>query len=146
MAVHLGLNCKLYRGTAGGTPSTAAATEMKNVRDVTLNMETGEADVTTRAAQGWRVFLATLKEASLEFEMLVDSSDSDYTAIRSAFLGGSQLAFKVTDPSGMGVAFDGSVTSFSNSQPLEEGDSVSVTIRPSTTPTSVGGSSSGSGT
>lgn len=141
MAVHLGLNCKLYRGTAGQT----ATTEMTNVRDVTLNMETGEADVTTRAAEGWRVYLPTLKEASLEFEMLVDASDGDYQTLRSAFLGNTQLSFKVTDPNGQGVTFDGAVTNFTNSQPLEEGDSVSVTIRPTSKPVSLGGSVSGSG-
>jgi hypothetical protein len=141
MSAHLGLNCKLYRGTAGGN----ATTEMTNVKDVTLNMETGEADVTTRAANGWRVYLATLKEATLEFDMNVDSGDSDYGAIRSAFLGGTKLAFKVTDNSGQGIKFDGMVTGFNNSQPLEEADTVSVTIRPTENIASVGGSSSGSG-
>ena len=62
----LGLEAKLFFGAAGAT----AATEMKNVKDVTLNMETGEADVTTRAAEGWRLTAATLKEASVEFEMV----------------------------------------------------------------------------
>jgi hypothetical protein len=139
MAAHLGLNCVLKRGTAGATPDTI----MTNVRDVTLNMETGEADVTTRAADGWRVYLPTLKEASLEFEMLVDSGDADYTTIRTAFLGSTKLSFAVLDNAGNGVQFDGAVTNFSNSQPLEEGDSVSVTIRPTSKPTNVGGSVSG---
>ena len=61
----LGLEAKLFYGAAGAT----AATEMTNVKDVTLNMETGEADVTTRAAEGWRLTAATLKEASVEFEI-----------------------------------------------------------------------------
>ena len=38
MAIVLGLNCKLLRGTAG----TTANTEMKNVKDVTCSLETGE--------------------------------------------------------------------------------------------------------
>jgi len=123
--VHLGKDCKLYRKAGGSW------VEMTNVRDVTLNMETGEADVTTRAEQGWRVYLATLKEATLEFEMLVDSGDADYTAIRTAFLLGEQVAFNVGEllnyPDDR--RFYGMVTGFSNSQPLEEGDSVSVTVR-----------------
>ncbi|OQA81987.1 MAG: hypothetical protein BWY31_03485 [Lentisphaerae bacterium ADurb.Bin242] len=63
MAVVLGLDAKLLRGTAG----TTGATEVKNVKDLTLNLESGEADVTTRATNGWRASVATLKEASLEF-------------------------------------------------------------------------------
>ena len=64
MAYKLGLDAKLFHGAAGST----ASSEMKNCKDVTLNLETGEADITTRAAEGWRITAATLKEASLEFE------------------------------------------------------------------------------
>lgn len=41
MAIVLGLDAKLLRGTAGAT----GATEVKNVKDLTLNLESGEADV-----------------------------------------------------------------------------------------------------
>ena len=49
----LGLNCVLYRGEAGQT----ASTEMKNVKDVEMNLTTGEADITTRAANGAHTLL-----------------------------------------------------------------------------------------
>ena len=62
----LGMNAKMYHGTAG----TTAATEAKNVRDATLNLETGESDVTTRANNGWRATAATLKECTVDFEMV----------------------------------------------------------------------------
>ena len=48
----LGMNAKIYQGAAG--TELATLTEMGNVKDVTLNLEAGEADVTTRANQGWR--------------------------------------------------------------------------------------------
>ena len=41
----LGMNAKIYQGAAGG--DLATLTEMSNVKDVTLNLEAGEADVTT---------------------------------------------------------------------------------------------------
>ena len=66
MAIVLGLNAKLLRGAAG----SQANIEVKNVKDLTLNLESGEADVTTRATGGWRASAATLKEASLEFGIL----------------------------------------------------------------------------
>ena len=81
MAIVLGLNAKLLRGTAGST----AATEVKNVKDLTLNLESGEADVTTRATGGWRASAATLKEASLEFGILYDTEDADFQAFQEAY-------------------------------------------------------------
>ena len=82
MAYKLGLDAKIFHGTAGQT----ATTEMANVTDVTLNLETGEADITTRAAEGWRITAATLKEASVEFEMIWDTEDSEFSEI--SFEGG----------------------------------------------------------
>ena len=69
MAIVLGLDAVLMRGTAG----SKGTTEVKNVKDLTLNLESGEADVTTRATAGWRASVATLKEASLEFSILYDT-------------------------------------------------------------------------
>ena len=66
MAIVLGLDAILMRGPAGSTGST----EVKNVKDLTLNLESGDADVTTRATKGWRASVATLEEASLGIQNL----------------------------------------------------------------------------
>lgn len=55
----LGLNCKVYRNT--GTYAQPTWDEIPNVRNVTLNLERGEADITSRANAGWKVSLPTLK-------------------------------------------------------------------------------------
>ena len=106
MAVVLGLDAILMRGTAGQT----AATEVKNVKDLTLSMESGEADVTTRATSGWKASIATLKEASLEFGILYDTEDADFTAFRDAYFGNTPLALFVTDGNGSGLDADWSIT------------------------------------
>ena len=126
MAYKLGLDAKIFHGTAGNR----AATEMKNVTDVTLNLETGEADITTRAAEGWRITAATLKEASVEFEMVWDTSDSGFNAIQQAFFGNKAIALFVSDGDGNGLDADFVVSSFSRSEPLEEALKVSVTCKP----------------
>ena len=126
MAIVLGLNAKLLRGTAGST----AATEVKNVRDLTLNLESGEADVTTRATGGWRASAATLKEASLEFGILYDTEDADFQAFQEAYFGNTPLSLFITDGSGGGLDADWSITGFTVEQPLEEAVSVSVTAKP----------------
>lgn len=143
MAIVLGLNAKLFRGTAG----TQGATEMTNVKDVTLSLESGDADVTTRATQGWRASVATLKEGSLEFEMNYDTADEDFTALQTAFLTNTALAFFVTDGNGSGLDADWSIMAFNIEQPLEEAMTVSVTAKPTAStraPTWVTGSGSGS--
>ena len=126
MAVVLGLNAKLFRDEAG----TQAKTEMKNVKDLTLNLETGEADVTTRATDGWKASIATLKDASLEFGMIYDTDDADLDAIQAAFLTNTPLSFFITDGNGSGLDADFSITNFSIEQPLEEAMTVSVTAKP----------------
>ena len=122
----LGLNCVLYRGEAGQT----ASTEMTNVKDVEMNLTTGEADITTRAANGWRSYAATLKEASLTFQMNYESDDADLKAIQTAFMNNSAIAFLVGDDKGNGLDADFVITEFNIPQPLEEAVTVSVTAKP----------------
>ncbi len=126
MAVVLGLNAKLLRGTAGSTGST----EVKNVKDLSLNLESGEADVTSRATKGWRAKIGTLKEASLEFGILYDTEDADFKAFSNAYFNNESIALFVTDGAGTGFDADFSVTGFSVEQPLEEALSVSVKAVP----------------
>ena len=126
MAIVLGLNAKLLRGTAGST----AATEVKNVKDLTLNLESGEADVTTRATGGWRASAATLKEASLEFGILYDTEDADFQAFQEAYFSNTPLSLFITDGASGGLDADWSITAFTVEQPLEEAVSVSITAKP----------------
>jgi len=89
----LGKDGKLYFGVAG----TTAATEMGNVRDVTLTMEAGSADVTTRANFGWRATAPTLRECTCEFDMLWDPDDQGFKAIKNAFLVSALIALTILD-------------------------------------------------
>ena len=82
MSVKLGMDAKLYRND--GTYEVPDWVEMTNVKDLTLNNEKGEADVTTRASNGWRATVGTLKDGSVEFEMVWDTEDESFTAIQEA--------------------------------------------------------------
>jgi len=137
----LGMNCKLYRcatliDDSGNTPALATWLEIDNVKDLTLNLETGEADITTRANNGWRATAATLKDGSIEFEMLWKPGDAAFDAIQAAWAGANEIAFFAADgdeaTSGtQGLAGNFSVTNFSRNEPLEEAVTASVTIKPS---------------
>ena len=133
MGFKLGMEARLYRNT--GTYETPTWTEIDNVKDVTLNLETGEADVTTRANNGWRATAATLKDGSVEFEMVWDTADAGFTAVQEAYFDNTSIEFAIMDgdiaTSGtQGLRATMAVTNFSRNEPLEEAITVSVTIKP----------------
>ena len=131
--IKLGMGAKLYRNS--GDYATPVWTEMQNVKDLTLNLEAGEADVTTRGDAGWRATIATLKDGSIEFEMVWDTEDANFTAIKDAFFGNTTVEFAVMDGDVMttgsqGLRAEMSITGFSRSEALEEAMMVSVTAKP----------------
>ncbi len=133
MSFKLGLDAKLYRNT--GDYATPTWVELTNVRDLTLSLEKGEADVTTRANNKWRATVGTLKEGSIEFEMVWDPQDAGFTVIRSAWFNDTSIEFAVMDGNiatagSQGLRATMQVLSFSRSEPLEEAMTVSVTIKP----------------
>jgi len=129
MTIKLGMDAVLNYKT-GGVGGAGAWTELANVKDVTLSLETGEADITTRANAGWRATVGTLKEASVEFEMVWDTADTGFTAIKDAFFNNAVIGLQVLDgPAGEGLEADFSITNFSRSEQLEEALTVSVTAK-----------------
>ncbi len=135
MAYILGMNAKLYYGTAEA--ALASLNPIDNVKDLTLALDAGEADITTRANSGWRATAATLREATLTWDMLWDTADTAFTAIKDAYLGGTTLEFAALDQGklvggsqGLKGAF--SITSFTRNEPIEEALTVSVTAKLST--------------
>lgn len=134
MSVKLGLDAKLYFCVAGigGTPTW---TELTNVKNVTLSLQKGEADVTTRANNGWKATAGTLKEGSIEFEMVWDTADAGFTAIKDAYFNNTILGLAVMDggiTSGgsQGLWADCMIIDFSRDEPLEDAISVKVTAKP----------------
>ena len=128
----LGKDAKIYQGMEE-TP-LMSLTEITNVRDVTLSLEAGEADITTRANSGWRATAPTLRECSVEFEMVWQSGDMSFDAIKTAFLTGALLEMAILDgpkegPSVQGVKGTFSIPKFSRNEPLEEAITVSVTAK-----------------
>lgn len=129
MSIKLGMEARLNYKT-GGQGGAGSWLELANTKDVTLNLETGEADVTTRANSGWRATVATLKEASVEFEMVWDTADAGFAAIKNAYLNNDPIGLQVLDgEDGQGLQADFMITAFSRSEALEEAINVSVTAK-----------------
>ncbi len=133
MALVLGLNAKLYRNTA--TWVAPVWVEIGNVRDLTLNLETAEADVTTRTNNGWRATVATLKDASIEYEMVWDTTDANFTAVKDAFLANSFIDFNVLDgdilvSGNQGLRAEMMISTFSRNEALEDALKATVNAKP----------------
>jgi hypothetical protein len=129
----LGMNAGLYQGAAGVT-DPATMTLVDNVRDVTLSMEAGEADITTRGNNGWRATAPTLRECTVEFQMVWKPGDAVFDAIKTAFLTSGTVALAVLDQKvgisgAQGPLGDFSITNFSRNEALEEAIVADVTAK-----------------
>jgi hypothetical protein len=134
MPAKLGSEAKLYFCAAGigGTPTW---TELANVKNLTLDLKSGEADVTTRANNGWKATLATLKEAGIDFEMVWNSGDAGFTAIKDAWLAKTVIGLAAMDgditvAGNQGLVADCQVTGFTRDEPLDGPITVKVTAKP----------------
>lgn len=149
MSVPLGMNAKIYYlstgtratwGTADGDGVHEGAapgnlTEMGNAKDVTLTLEKGEADVTTRANNTWRATVGTLKDGSVEFESNWKKTDAGFAKIFNAWLNDTPIAFAVLDGDKAvagteGLWADFAVINISRSEPLEEAITATITLKP----------------
>lgn len=132
----LGMNAKIYFGAYAEVPAEEATlTEMDNVRDVTVNLESAEADHTTRANAGWRATTRTLREATVEFEMVWQPEDPGFEAVKDAFLATDGLIRllvldqDIDEEGAQGPDGDWSITRFNKTEPLEDVQKVAVTAK-----------------
>jgi len=131
----LGMDAALYYAAYNATPAELEdMDEIENVRDLTLNLESSESDVTTRANKGWRATAQALRECSVEFEMVWKPEDPAFEAIRDAFLSNSLIHLAILDQDreivgAQGPKADFSITKFNRTEPLEQAELVAITAK-----------------
>ncbi len=133
MSYRLGMNCRLYRNA--GTYEAPDWQHVRNARDVKLNLEAGEADITTRGNNGWGAVVATLKNATIETEIVWNKADPNFQAFRAAFLAGGSVEVAVMDddittPGAEGLRATVAVMNFSRNEELAEAVRASVSLKP----------------
>ena len=136
MSTKLGLDARLYRNT--GSYASPVWESLLDIKDLTLSLEKGEADVSTRGSGGFRLTKGTLKDASIEFQLQHNSETTPTAqrkALRDAFLGNAGVELAVMDgdittvgTEGLRATFD--VLNFSRNENLEESIVYDVTIKP----------------
>lgn len=127
MTVLVGYEMKAYRDEA------SSWVEMDNIRDLEISMERDRADVTTRAANGWKAEKPTLATFEVTGEMLYDPTDANFTAFWNAFLNNTdvEMAFANGDIDTNGTKYihvTVGVQSFGRNEPLAEGVVVPFTL------------------
>jgi len=127
----LGMGMKLFRNTAADY-DTPTWVEVGNVRDLTLNLTSSQADATTRGNNGWRAMVAALKDGSVDFEMIYDPEDTDgWVAFRDAYDNKTPQDIAISDdsmtPADIPTGENGTyfravftVQTFTQSEPLED--------------------------
>lgn len=151
MSFVLGMNAKMYFQTntataftnwpGSGAPPNLA--EMELVQNVTLNIDLATADVTTRGGSGWRQTVATLRDATVDFDILWDqdftTAAEELAALVWAVMNNGTLNIAVLD----GATTHGTgndphrglwapmmVVSFPRAEELESALNCSVSMRP----------------
>lgn len=138
MAVTRGKDFKLYVNTDDPYDSSPTWVEVVNVRDLTRNLEKALADASIRGSS-FRLQVGTLKDFSLEFQMVYDPEDTEYELMEDAFFEDTDLEFVILDgPIGTdgskGIRFQGQVTNFTVNEALEDVGLTDVTLVPGYTP------------
>lgn len=137
MAVKLGLDCKFYSIVTANNASSFSLIE--DIRDLTVTLEKGEADVTTRANGGWRAIQGALKEGTFEFELIVNdaraNSQADFEVFRDAWLNNTNVEAAALTGLHNAVGTEGfrayfSVLRMSQPQPLEDAVKYQFMMKP----------------
>jgi hypothetical protein len=137
MADKIGLECKVYR-TASPLTSTAYGgaswLEAKNVRDVSIDLSKGEADMSTRAST-WRETRGTLKEGPVTMTVKWDVNDALCAALLASWLNNTMLGLAFLDGAVSGAGAQGPAgnyecINFPRNEQLEEGVMIEVVVKP----------------
>jgi hypothetical protein len=129
-------NAKLFRNT--GTFASPTWDEITLVKDLSISLDKDETDVTVRASGGFKEFVDGMIDASLEFSMLYDDTDTDFTALRTAFFAKTQVEVLVLDGAATGAGSTGNqglrarmmVKSMTRNENLGEALMMDITMRP----------------
>lgn len=128
MGVKRGLDLALYRNT--GTYGAPTWNLVPNVKDVALNRSMGEGDASSRL-NSVKMMEPCLEDASIEFEMVDDPTDTDQIAILAAYANRTLIEFALVYlDTGEGVRYECKIFNASEPQPLDGVNTIKFTAKP----------------
>ncbi len=132
MSQKIGMNCKLFRNTGSyGSPTWV---EVPTVRDATLSCERTEADASYRGGGGFENVMWTLMKINVEADMVWDTADAGFAAIRAAFFANTPIEFMALDGANssgsQGVRATMGVGKFNRAEPLAGIAAAAISLKP----------------
>lgn len=134
MTIRYGLDAYAYRNT--GTYGTPVWTSLNNLlRDVTLNADRSEADVSSRGS-GLQCTAGVMRLFSIDAELLYDPDDTGFQALLDSFNGsaGSTIEMlwldRATATGAEGLRAHMSILKFTKAEPLQGAQMVSANFKP----------------
>lgn len=128
----IGLDCKLYYNS--GTYSSPTWHEIVNAKDVTIPLTKGEADTSTRGTK-WKTRRGTLRDASIDFQLVQVDNDAAFTALFDSYVNGTPIELlALNGPVGtagsQGLRAMCEVFNFQDAQALESAQTFDVSAKP----------------
>lgn len=132
MSSVISLDAKAYRNT--GSYGSPIFNEIPNVRDCTITLEKATADVSSRTSK-YRMVRGTMRELTVTFDVVWDTGDADFVALRDAWLNDTTIDMVFLDGSSATTGSQGpraywEVIKFSRKEDLEGALMVDVELRP----------------
>jgi predicted secreted protein len=118
-----------------GTYGTPVWSKIDKQKDLGLNLEKEEADVTNRDSAGWEETVGTIKKANIEFDILYVRTNTSHTALQNSFLNGTAMDCLILDGDSAEVGAKGyrmqlEVMSWPREENLKEAMKTAVKMKP----------------
>ncbi|XZE56650.1 hypothetical protein SH139x_002773 [Planctomycetaceae bacterium SH139] len=108
---------------------TIDGTVIGNCKDLTVTLEKAEADASTRDNNGWRATVGTLKDASIEFQVVNKDNDPTFANLQTLYMSGDPVDVSISDV-GATLTLTCEVMQFNVTQNLEDVIMADVTLKP----------------
>ena len=121
---------------------TVDGNELCEVQDATLNLETTEIETTNRCDNGCASYIAGISRGTVDMTVVWKSSMSTaWVSLETAYLAKGTIAVQFLDEDGEGYSFTAMIPTVTWNQPQDDAQTLSVTLRLTTCPTKVSGTS-----
>lgn len=131
--MRLSFRAKAYRNSSGNWASPVW-NEIPNIKDLALNLGKAESDVSRRGTDGWEAMAGTLKQAAIEWGMVWDTADDDFTALRDSYLNNTVLDMMFLDRANVagaqGFRAEVECMTFNRQEQLKEAIGLEVAVKP----------------
>ena len=149
MGYLLGRNAKAYALTSGTRATWGAATdgihsgaapsnltEIDQVKgDLKATLAGTEADITVRASNGYKLTAKAMKDVTVDFDLMYDSTNTIYQFLLKAWLNDTVIGVAVLDGDKATVGTQGFwadwvIVKFDKNEPIGDAQTVSVSLKP----------------